>query len=109
MWARKVEKGTRPLRFEEADAIARVLGVNDLVLPPLRNLLDLSGAMRELLSAEDRSRRLEAHLNELRREVELATRDLGSARRLADKARAELIAGGLVEVDRRWVEKDNDA
>ena len=104
----KVEKGSRPLRFEEAEAIARILGVKDLVMPPLTNLLDLSGAMRELLSAEFRSQRLEARLNELRREVELTTRDLGSARRLADRARAELIAGGMVEIDGRWVLKAAD-
>jgi transcriptional regulator with XRE-family HTH domain len=101
----KVEKGSRPLRFEEADAIARILGVKDLTMPPLTGLLDMSGSLRQLRDAEDRIARLEARLPELRRELEETTKGLELARQQADEARAELTAMGAAEVDGRWVVK----
>jgi hypothetical protein len=104
----KVEKGARPLRLEEADAIARILGVKDLTMPPLTDLLDLSGSMRQLRDAEDRIQRLEARLTELHREAEETTKSLKLARLQADEARAELNAMGAAEVDGRWVTKTEE-
>jgi hypothetical protein len=104
----KVEKGTRPLRYKEADTIARILGVKDLTMPPLTNLLDLSGSMRQLRDAEDTIQRLEARLTELHREVEQITKRLEFARFQAGQAREDLISGGAVEVDGRWVLKAED-
>jgi transcriptional regulator with XRE-family HTH domain len=74
----KVEKGTRPLKFEEAEAIAHILGMETMFLSLPDNgstdvaRHDLQHAMEQIARAETRIAELERELSSWRTEMESA-------------------------------------
>jgi transcriptional regulator with XRE-family HTH domain len=74
----KVEKGSRPLKFEEAEAIAHILGIDTMLLSLPDNgstevaRHDLQNAMQQVARAETRIAELERELSSWRTELESA-------------------------------------
>ena len=98
----KLEKGERPLRFEEAYALGEILRVDHATLTQLDQSDDRDTAFKQLLRAEENVDRLQRQVDELRMELDRAVNNLQDALILRTDAREKLALLGFVEVDGMW-------
>lgn len=100
----KTEAAERPLRVNEVEALAHVVGVTvaDLLGVDPNPNQEFSAALRQLLYAEDTRQRAEVRKREAEAELEAAAEELEASDLFEREARQRLAAIGAVEVNGKW-------
>jgi transcriptional regulator with XRE-family HTH domain len=93
----KTEAAERPLRLNEATALAGVLGIETeyLLSPPLTGLLDVSQDLREMWRLQEIVGQLDAELSVLQEEFTRKQDDLFLARQRYGEALERIRAAGI--------------